>query len=55
MTDEIPAPNPTLAAALDGLQDAEHYCEQAGMDDLAAQCAELYQAVGRESPDWGDS
>lgn len=44
----------TLADALDGLQDAEKYCASVGLDDLAAQCAETYQAVGRESPEWGD-
>ena len=58
MTDEIPAPKPAqpaLADALDGLQDAERYCEDVGLDDLAEQCAETYQAVALESPDWGDA
>lgn len=45
-----------LADALDGLQDAERYCEANGLDDLAKQIAELYQEVGKQAPegDWND-
>jgi len=47
-----------LEVALDGLQDAEGYCEANGLDDLAEQIASLYQDLGKQAPEgeWdGDS
>ena len=47
---------PDLKDALDGLQDAERYCQSVGLDRLARQIARLYQETGREAPDedWKD-
>ena len=44
----------SLEAALDGLQAAERYCFDRGLDDLGHDVAELYQAVAKQSPieDW---
>lgn len=44
-----------LEDALDGLQAAERYCSDRGLDDLARRAARLYQAVGEHAPDddWG--
>ena len=42
---------PTLEDALDGLQDAEHYCFENGLDYIGHVIASIYQAVGSESPE----
>jgi|GEM_PF-2541089 len=46
-----------LEIALDGLQAAERYCSDRGLDDLARRAARLYQDVGKQAPDgdWGTS
>lgn len=46
--------DPTLEDALDGLQNAERYCQNTGLSDLAREIARLYQETGAEAPeeDW---
>lgn len=46
----------SLEDALDGLQAAERYCFDRGLDDLGHDAAELYQALGQQAPedDWDE-
>lgn len=55
-SDNQPENVPDLEDALDGLQAAERYCSNKGLDDLARRAAALYQAVGKHAPedDWDD-
>ena len=50
MTDDDDT-HPDLEAALDGLQDAELYCQSRGLTKTAYDIARLYQQVGRLAPE----
>ena len=43
--------DPTLEDALDGLQNAERYCFENGLDYVGHVIASAYQAVGSDAPD----
>ena len=43
--------DPTLEDALDGLQNAEKYCQESGLGEYTRLLARLYQEIGSDAPD----